>query len=82
MRTFRTSERSAEECLRLWPTVMVRAPIHSQDWQFADRIEQQAMRPGWVPSPSQLAYMRKLVATYALDGIRLDPDLDFSGDGL
>ncbi|RWR44974.1 hypothetical protein EOW65_17675 [Sinirhodobacter ferrireducens] len=87
MRAFRskmfTPEHSAEECIRLWPTVMIRVPMSSQDWAFAEKIELQAMRPGWDPSASQLTYMRKLVRSYVSDGVRLDPDFDFSErDGL
>lgn len=67
-------ERSAEECLWLWPTVWHRAN-GSQDQDFADRIEQQAKRPDWEPSPMQLDLMRRMVNHYAPDGIRLDPEL-------
>ena len=67
-------ERSLEECLRLWGTVMVRAkdPTHRQ---FAERIDHQAARPDWEPSPLQLAFIRKLVDLYAYDDIALDPEL-------
>lgn len=67
-------ERSVEECLRLWGTVIVRAtdPVHRQ---FADRIAHQAARPDWVPGIQQLAFMRQLVDLYASDDIALDPDL-------
>ena len=70
----RNNPLALDELLALWPTVRMRAKVGSQDHEFAERIELQAMRRGWEPSPSQLAYMRDLVAKYAPDGIRLDPD--------
>lgn len=73
-RGFYMPQRSVEECLRLWPTVHYRAAtrVHRD---FADRIRHQAQRPGWIPSPAQVAFMRQLVDTYAYDDIALDPDL-------
>ncbi|WP_146161897.1 hypothetical protein [Pseudogemmobacter blasticus] len=68
-------ERTAEECLWLWPTVLIRSGETGQDQDFADRIMQQAQRPGWEPSPLQLDLMRRMVKHYCPDGIRLDPDL-------
>ncbi|GAB1379918.1 hypothetical protein [Pararhodobacter aggregans] len=67
-------ERTAEECLWLWPTVVHRA-APGQDQDFALKIEQQAMRPDWEPSPLQLGFMRRLVSLYAPDGTRLDPEM-------
>lgn len=67
-------ERSADECLRLWGTVTVRARGTTHQ-QFADRISHQAVRPDWEPSPLQLEFMRKLVDLYAYDDIALDPEL-------
>lgn len=63
-----------ETCLRLWPTVLMRAPIGSQDHEFAMKIEVQALRTGWEPGPIAFAYMRELAGRYAADGRRLDPD--------
>lgn len=67
-------QRSVDECMRLWGTVIVRAkgPTHRQ---FADRIAHQASRPDWQPGVAQLAFMRKLVDIYAHDDIALDPEL-------
>ncbi|WP_323009823.1 hypothetical protein [Paracoccus sp. (in: a-proteobacteria)] len=67
-------ERSAAECLWLWPTVLHRA-APGQDHDFADRIDHQAARKGWEPSPMQLALMRRMVDHYVPDGIRVDPEL-------
>lgn len=67
-------ERSAAECLWLWPTVVFRA-APGQDADFAHRIELQALRPGWEPSTMQLSLMRRMVKHYVPDGIRLDPEL-------
>ncbi|MGD9919452.1 MAG: hypothetical protein AB7U46_15670 [Paenirhodobacter sp.] len=69
-----------ETCLRLWPTILMRAPVGTEDHEFAMKIEVQALRPGWEPGPIALGYMRALCAKYAADGKRLDPD--FCGDAL
>lgn len=73
-RPFPMPERSLEECLRLWGTVMVRAKTR-QHRQFADRIAHQAVRPDWEPGVQQLAFIRQLVDLYASDDIALDPEL-------
>ena len=67
-------ERSVDECLRLWGTVIVRARGTTHQ-QFADRIAHQAVRPDWEPGNAQLAFMRRLVDLYAHDDIALDPEL-------
>lgn len=67
-------ELTAEECIWLWPSVIHRA-ADGQDCDFADKIDQQSMRPDWEPSPMQLDLMRRMVRHYVPDGIRLDPDL-------
>ena len=69
-----TPERSVGECLRLWPTVLYRAARGTHK-QFADRIMQQAQRPGWEPGLAQLQFMRELVTLYCPDNIALDPEL-------
>lgn len=69
-----TPERSAKECVWLWPTVVHRA-ARGQDQDFALKIEQQALRPDWEPSPLQLGFMRDMVERYAPEGIRLDPEM-------
>lgn len=59
-------ERSSEQCLAVWGLVHANA---QRGWEadFAEKIVQQAMRPGWSPSPLQLATMRDLVARTVAD---------------
>lgn len=71
---FGMPERSLEECLRLWGTVMVRARNKTHQ-DFADKIAHQAARRDWAPGIQQLAFIRKLVDIYAHDDIALDPEL-------
>lgn len=75
-----TPERSADECLRLWGTVIYRAATR-QHLEFAAKIAHQAARPNWEPGPAQLAFMRDLVELYAPDNIAIDPDLMFMIEG-
>lgn len=70
-----TPERSLEECLLFLATIMHRAPVGSQDWNFADKTVHQAARPKAEFGQAQLAYLRALVDKYAPDGIALDPAL-------
>lgn len=69
--------RSAGECFRLWKTVAYRAQQAGdrQDCDFAERIDQQAHRPGWEPTSMQLDLMRELVERYCPSGMALDLDL-------
>lgn len=72
-----TPERSLKECMRVWETVCYRAQQAGdrQGVDFADKIAHQVGRPGWEPSPLQLAYIRKLVDQYCPTGMGLDLEL-------
>lgn len=63
---FFTRERSAKQCLAVWGLVEANA---QPGWEadFAEKIAHQSMRPGWYPSPLQLATMRDLVARTVAD---------------
>lgn len=52
---------SLDECVFWLPSICRRARSTPWERRFAEGMLAKAKRPGWVPTPKQLATMRRLV---------------------